>query len=437
MFEIDFSLLLDKTALIQDDTHISYAQLQKRCDEFAKTLPKKRQLIILQMRNTIDSVVAYLSSLREGHVIIMLDFSLSQRLKESIYQAYQPNLIYSDKRLSTFSNKEHNLHKDLSILLSTSGSTGSSKMIRLTHKNINANSSSILHYLPINSDDITITTLPLYYSYGLSVLNTHLLAGATVVLSEHSVVSKDFWYEFDKHSISNLNGVPYHYEMLRRLGFLKKEHKSLRFLTQAGGKLNNSLIKEFGEWAKESQKEFYVMYGQSEATARISYLPPKKLLDKIGSIGVAIPEGELSIENSELIYKGENVMMGYSSSFEDLCRGDELNGVLKTGDLGYMDSEGYFFITGRAKRFVKLFGNRVNLDEIEQSLKDISDEIAVIGKDENITVLSKDTNTEQIKKTLLKRYGFHHSILHVKSVENLIYKNNSKIDYQELTRRYL
>jgi len=437
MFEIDLSRFSDKTALIQDDTYLSYSELEKRCEEFTCKLKKHRQLVLLQISNTIKSVTAYLSFLRADYVVILIDPSLCEELKESICKEYQPNLIYSDEELLSYSTKVHTLHSDLSVLISTSGSTGSSKMIRLSRKNLYANTASILGYLPLGKEDVTITTLGLYYSYGLSILHTHLDIGATIVLSENSLISKEFWSEYEKAGITNINGVPYHYEMLKRIGFFKKEHKSLRFLTQAGGRLGEKLAKECGLWAKESGKKFFIMYGQSEASARISYLPPERLLEKPASIGIAIPFSKLDIREGELVYHSQSVMMGYALCSEDLGRDDELHGILKTGDLGYQDDEGYFYISGRAKRFVKIFGNRINLDEIESYLKQDFSDTAVVGDDTKITVLTTNNNTEVIKEKILDRYALHRSILHVKVVKNLIYKKNLKPDYQAMKELYL
>jgi acyl-coenzyme A synthetase/AMP-(fatty) acid ligase len=275
--------------------------------------------------------------------------------------------------------------------------------------------------------------LPLYYSYGLSVLHTHLEVGATVVLSDFSLISKEFWEIFKKENITNLNGVPYHYEMLKRLGFLKKEYKSLKFLTQAGGKLNEKYVVLFADYAKKQGIDFFVMYGQTEATARISYLPSKMTLQKPTSIGIPIPNGELFIEDNELIYKGKNVMLGYATSFEDLKKQDELKGVLKTGDLGYKDEDGCFYVTGRAKRFIKVYGNRVNLDEMEQFLKSQHKDVVVVGEDDKIIIFSLHNDLDEIKEVVLNKFNFHHKVLKTKQIKNFYVKPNGKIDYAKMS----
>ncbi len=443
MFELNLGRFKDKTALCEGEKSVSYEELESLCNSFESELPRSKQLVAIQMQNSIDTIVAYLSFLRLNYALICIDATLNESLKDEIYKRYKPNLIYKNSQLSRYSDVKIDIYKNLSLLLSTSGSTGSPKMVKLTKENIYHNTISILKYLPITKRDRTITTLPLYYSYGLSVIHTHLSVGATIVLNSDSIISKEFWESFNLHNITNLNGVPYHYEMLKRIGFLKKEYRKLKFLTQAGGKLNKKLVQEFALWAEKNGSRFYVMYGQSEATARIAYLEPDKIFEKTDSIGRAISGGKLSLKNTnipyqedELIYEGKNVMLGYAKDFNELSRGDELHGRLDTGDIGYVDEDGYFYITGRSKRFIKLFGNRINLDEIEQFLNSYYKSIAVIGVDNSIMVVTAH-HEEGIKEKLMERYGFHHSALHVKHSESIIFKDNKKVDYQAMIERYL
>jgi acyl-CoA synthetase (AMP-forming)/AMP-acid ligase II len=431
MFDINLKKFGKKIALKEKEIFITYEELEREITEFEKTLPKQKQLIAFEIKPTIQHIVAYLAFLRQNYAILMVDYTLDSTLKQNIYNTYKPNFIYKSK-LNPYNLEELNIYKHLSLLLPTSGSTGSSKYVRLTKSNLYENCNSIINYLPLTDKDITITNLPLYYSYGLSVLHTHLEIGATIVLSDFSLISKEFWEIFKKENITNLNGVPYHYEMLKRLGFLKNKYKSLKFLTQAGGKLNEKYVLLFADYAKKQGVDFFVMYGQTEATARISYLPSAKVLQKPTSIGIPIPNGELFIENNELIYKGKNVMLGYATSFEDLKKQDELKGVLKTGDLGYKDEDGYFYITGRAKRFIKVYGNRINLDEIEQFLKSQHKDIVVVGEDDKITIFSLHNDLDEIKELVLNKFNFYHKVLKIKQIKNFYIKPNGKIDYTKM-----
>ena len=427
MFDLNLDRFKNNIALIDKEGFITYTQLEELVSNFSI---EGKKLIAIEMKPTIEHIAFYLGALRKGHSVLMIDANLDKTLKENIYKAYQPNFIFKDK-LIEFNKKELKIYKDLALLLPTSGSTGSIKYVRLTKKNLYANAISIINYLPINSEDRAITNLPLHYSYGLSVLHTHLLVGGSIYLTNNSIITKEFWSEFEENKITNFNGVPFHYEMLERIGFLKKSYPFLRFLTQAGGKLNETLVRKFGEYAKKNNIKFFVMYGQTEATARISYLPSEFVLKKPSSIGIAIPKGEMFIQSGEICYKGENVMLGYANGAEDLAKGDELKGVLKTGDLGYQDEDGFFYVKGRAKRFIKIYGNRVNLDVIEEFLKNCNKSVVVLGDDNKIMICSLK-NDKEIIDLVAKKFKFNKKIISLKVVNKFITKTNGKIDYQKM-----
>jgi acyl-CoA synthetase (AMP-forming)/AMP-acid ligase II len=260
--------------------------------------------------------------------------------------------------------------------LTTSGSTGSPKLVRLAARNLESNARRIAEYLDLGPGERAVQSLPIYYSYGLSVLNSHLVAGGSVVLTPHSFMRPEFWRDADEQQATSFAGVPYMYETLHRLRFEPGRHPSLRTFTQAGGALRRELVAHFHDRAARSGARLVVMYGQTEATARISYVPPGRLSEKIGTIGVPIPGGRLRLEPldggdgaTELVYEGENVMLGYAETPADLALGDVLRGVLRTGDLGTVDADGYFSVVGRLKRFAKLFGRRVSLEDVERELE--------------------------------------------------------------------
>lgn len=267
-------------------------------------------------------------------------------------------------------------HTDLALLLTTSGSTGDPKLVRLTQDNLTANARSIAQYLGLSSAERSTQSLPMYYSYGLSLINSHLAAGAATVINPHSFLRPDFWNHVRDHRCTSFAGVPHMYETLKRLRFDPATQPTLRTLTQAGGKLADPLIQHYAQLTQAAGARFFVMYGQTEATARISYVPADQLAQKVGSIGVAIPGGELALEAvegadgmQELIYRGPNVMLGYADSAASLALGDDMGGMLRTGDLGRVDADGFYYITGRLKRFAKLFGKRVNLVDVETMLE--------------------------------------------------------------------
>jgi acyl-CoA synthetase (AMP-forming)/AMP-acid ligase II len=386
-------------ALLDTDrgVEVTYAQLRDRVGEVAGHLRRELDggLVFLVATNTPESIVLYLACLASGCPLALLEPAPTDRL-EPLLGAYHPDavLLPADTPMPTgarpgaaLPEPEYRLalrrtergaralHPDLALLLTTSGSTGSPKLVRLTRGNVVANARSIVHYLGIGPGERSVQSLPMHYSYGLSLVNSHLLAGATVVLTRHSFMRPEFWSAFDDARCTALAGVPYVYETLHRLRFDPARHPSLRTLTQAGGGLRADLIQAFHDRARAAGQRFFVMYGQTEATARIAYVPWERLSEKIGCIGIAIPDGRLSLapvedsEQQELIYEGPNVMLGYAESAAGLALGDELKGTLRTGDLATVDADGFFTLTGRLKRVAKLFGRRISLEDIEREVQ--------------------------------------------------------------------
>jgi len=377
---------------------LTYAELMDRADEVAGRISAAaghRCLVFLAMEPQVDSVVLYLACLSAGLPVCLVE-TRSEPLARTA-AAYTPHLVLlppwldpppgygggveplqgSEYRLWTIEHGERSpVHADLALLLTTSGSTGSPKLVRLSPRNVESNAVAIVEYLRLSPDERAIQSLPTHYSYGLSVLHSHLVAGGSVVLVPDSFLRREFWTIVDEHRCTSFAGVPYMYETLHRLRFTPVRHPSLRTLTQAGGGLRPDLITAFHESSVAAGVRFFVMYGQTEATARISYVPPERLADKVGSIGIAIPGGRLSLApvegmegSQELVYAGPNVMMGYAETRQDLELGDVQNGVLKTGDLGRVDADGYFSVVGRLTRFAKLFGRRVSLEDVEREME--------------------------------------------------------------------
>ncbi len=343
-------------------------------------------------------------------------------------------------------------HPDLGVMLATSGSTGDPKLVRLSRTAIVSNARAIAEVLHIGGDEIAPTSLPLFYSYGMSVLNSHLAAGATVVVVDGGVLSREFWAAVDRYQATSLAGVPYNYEMLARIRWSPAKHPSLRTLTQAGGRLRNELILAYHEKIQAVGGRFYVMWGQTEAGPRMTTLPADRLPEKVGSPGCALPGGILSVRTEdgtetrqagiegEIIYRGPNVMMGYAGSATDLSRGDDLGGVLATGDLGYLDGEGFLVLTGRLKRIGKLFGIRVNLDDIEKLVSRSAVEgvgpVAAVPSGDGVIVWCEGdvdaTRRAELAKLLAERMKVHRSAFDVRAVDVLPLLSNGKVDYKAL-----
>ena len=416
----DINTYGSRLAIIADDgRRLTYAELGGLVSDRAKSL-QRGVLQFCLCKNTIENIVEYLACLEAGAPVVLLDATKEPETIENLRKIYKPG--------------ETKCHPDLALCLTTSGSTGSPKLVRLTKRNILANAESIEEYLQIDENERPITMLPMYYSYGLSIINSHVLKGATILLTDKTYAQREFWNFLKENEATSMSGVPYTWELLRRLRFMRMDLPSVKTMTQAGGKLNAEIAKEYIQWAKSQGKRFIVMYGQTEATARMSYLPWEKAEEKYASIGVAIPGGEFSLaEDGELIYKGENVSMGYAECAEDLLKGDENHGLLHTGDMARVDEDGFYYITGRKKRFVKIWGNRCNLDQIEQMVKSITTTCACAGVDDHITVfVTKDGLEKDIKDLLAAKTGLNPIAFAVKCIEAIPVKESGKIDYQLL-----
>lgn len=470
-FWSNLKLFADNVALI--DTANKQTLTYKRLDDESDFISDKiklshKGLTFLFTTNNLESVVLYIALLKSGSAVLLLDEKLNEEIRNSLINNYKPDFIisvspkapagYSDyfdyHSLHLFEREERQsreIFPDLAVLLSTSGTTGSPKLVKLSYKNIQSNADSIAEYLNIDENERPITTLPFNYSFGLSIINSHLLKGSAIILTEKTVFFRDFWNLFNEYKCTSFAGVPYTYTMLKRIGFEKIDLPSLRYFTQAGGKLSEEFIRFFNDYAAKSNKKFFVMYGQTEATARITYVPYDKLSGKIGSIGISIPGGKLNIMNDgvevsrskevgEIVYKGDNVMLGYAETLSDLSKGDELNGVLFTGDLGYKDEDGFFYVTGRMKRFIKIFGLRINLDEVQKMIENhFKISAACTGKDDLLQILvhSDDHLTEiKVKEEVMKMYQLNFKSLIVKSANQIPTNTNGKYDYNKIKEMF-
>lgn len=463
-YDFNFSGHLSRTAVIDaKGGHFTYLDLVKNIASIKSNLD--RGLVFNLCTNTIGSLTGYVAFIDSEVVVVMIDANQDIQLLHSLIDTYSPNYLWVPTYLLSKLNFKYSLKvallnynliqictnsihvfDELSLMLPTSGSTGSPKLVRLSRKNIFSNAKSISEYLRINENERPVTSLPMHYSYGLSVINSHLISGATILMTEYSVMQKEFWDFVKKEKATSISGVPYTYEMLRRLRVFDMELPFLKTFTQAGGKLNPTLVKEYIQKALETNKEFIVMYGQTEATARMSYLPFDKSLDKFSSIGIAIPDGEFLLINEsgeevtspfvdgELVYKGPNVSLGYANCVEDLAKGDENNSILYTGDIAQKDEDGFFYITGRMKRFVKIYGNRVNLDELEQLLKNLVLSCACVGVDDHVTIFTTEFDKQDdIKKLLNSKTGINSRAFSVRHIATIPKNSSGKIQYSELT----
>lgn len=461
-------------AVIEENgSKISYEEFTNSCLKLTDNI-NKRCLVFNLCINSLGSLTGYIGFLNKKIVPLMLNADLDKDMLNNFIQVYKPDFLHLPKeKVSEFSdfkevysnlnysllktnyNHEYELHDELALLLTTSGSTGSPKLVRQSYKNIEANTKSIVEYLELNERERPITTLPMNYTYGLSIINSHLWVGASIILTDKALMQKEFWQQLKENEATSFGGVPYTYEMLDKLRFFRMDLPSIKTMTQAGGKLSPELHKKFAEYAKENNKKFIVMYGQTEATARMSYLPHEKSLEKYGSMGIAIPGGKLSLINEngepvtepetvgELIFEGENVTLGYAEKGEDLAKGDERFGKLITGDMAKFDKDGFFYIVGRKKRFLKIFGNRVNLDETERLIKSsfADDEglfnCACSGMDDSMYVfLTDESKKDEVLKFISHKTGINPVAFKCKCILKIPQNDAGKTLYSELEKHY-
>lgn len=367
----------DAVALVGESGSLTYGELRHRVEERSALLGADRRLVMLSCRRDEETIVSLLAALAGGHPVILVDEGqgAAARLRQSILAEYDPDTTIAVRDDETViehrrASSAHELHPELALLLSTSGSTGSPKLVRLSRTNLECNAAAIAEYLDLGPRDRGATTLPLHYCYGLSIVTSHLSAGASVLLTERSVIDPEFWAEAARAGITSLAGVPHTFDLLETAAADPFALPSLRLMTQAGGRLGADRVRSWARDGAAHGVDLVVMYGATEATARMAYLPPALAEQRPEAIGIAIPGGSLRIDApdadgcGELVYAGPNVMMGYASIAADLARGPELD-ELRTGDIARLAPDGLVEIVGRASRFVKLFGLRVDLDRVE------------------------------------------------------------------------
>lgn len=424
---------------------ISYQQIAQSQKEIGSVL-RGRTVAVLICRNTLGCILCYLSLMRKDIVPLLLPANLEEQEVLRITQAYRakylcccrgylsqnwnPLIAIEDYNIYEIPNwKKTEMSKDLALLLTTSGSTGDSRCVRLSKTNIKSNAVSICQYLKLTQNERAITSLPFHYTYGLSVIHSHLLCGASLLLTDKNILQKEFWQFAESKGATSFAGVPFNYEMMNRFGLLEKLPKSIKILTQAGGRLEPELQEKIAQLAIQRKILFYIMYGQTEATARISYLPPSLALEKAGCVGKAIPGGKIWIsEDDEVCYQGNNVCLGYAKSYRDLKKEDENNGVLCTGDIGYLE-DGLLYIEGRKNREVKINGRRIRLEHLEENWKKYFRSNMVCSFDDSkLYLLVEGKISEENVKKLREWIPILEKDIIAREVDKLPRKANGKVN---------
>ena len=425
---------------------LTYGELCNFSSELETVMPS-RSLLFLMTENNVGGIAWSIGCMGAKQVPLILNVHTEEGLFLNLMEIYRPPYLcvpvgnplakqyetvkesYGYVLLKT-GNEPCPMHEELSHLLPTSGSTGSPKLVRHKYGNIEAAALNISTFFELTSHDRPLLVLPLYYTMGLSIVFSHLYAGATVLATNQSMTDRAFWQFLKERKATSFTGVPYSYEILNLMRFFRMDLPDLQLLTQGGGKMAKALNQKFVDYCKSTGKRWIATYGQSEGTARMAWLPAEWAESKMGSIGRAVPNGEMFLIDSEgntitepnvqgeMCYRGKNVTMGYARQREDLLLGDERNGFLKTGDLAYQDEDGCFYIVGRMGRFLKLFGMRIGLDECEQIIKaKFPIECACVGNDEKMTVyitdekLSASVKEELVEKTKLVATAFEMKVI--------------------------
>ncbi len=442
----------DCALAIPGGTGLTYGKLARRADAWAEQLKQltanRRCLVALELDLDPESIAAYLGALRAGYPAIILE--PGQISSESgIFASWRPEISIPAGAVCPVLNHlpdegDAEPHPDLRVLLSTSGSTGDPKLVRLSARNIASNANAIAEYLGITPADRAATTLPLHYSYGLSVLNSYLAAEASLLLVRQSVIDPVFWNEARAARVTSLALVPHQFELLAHGGFTGTELPSLRYMTQAGGKLAPDLVSRFDAMSRLNDWELFIMYGQTEAAPRISFVPPEALPAAADTIGRAIPGGRLWLaaedgteiktpgHPGELVYAGPNVMMGYAITRADLERGQDVTD-LHTGDVAERTDAGYFRIVGRHKRFVKLYGLRISLDQIEAFLLDRGIPVQAVALEDRLVILHRERDQGMAAvAALADEYSLPPSVIHAGFLAEVPRLSSGKPDHGAL-----
>lgn len=450
-------------AIIDDsDGHLTYGELVQQVKTVKQVIPE-RELVFCLCENKVGALAGFLSFYDNRDVCLLLSAHIDRGLLDSLYSTYHPSYIWMPSILQNqfgfvevYSSHGFSLcktgcvapdmHPELSMLMTTSGTTGSPKLVRHKYGNIESNAKNVATVFGWTTEDKGIIDLPMQYTMGLNVITSHIYAGATIMLLEANLLSPQYWKFIKEHEGTNFTGVPYSYEILSKLRFQRMDLPHLHTLAEGGGKLSDAQFESFAKYAEEKGKRFFATFGTTETSARLAYLPPQDAVTHIGSIGTAIPEGKLFLvdENGseitvpgiegELRYEGPNVTMGYGTCVEDLKNGDEFCGTYNTGDIAKFDKDGYFYIVGRKKRFLKLFGLRVSLDQSEKIIKETFNiECACTGTDQQMYIyITDESYVDKVKKTFVEKTGLVSKCFEVIYIENIPRFDSGKINYKAL-----
>ena len=459
----------DKLAMIDDSqTKVTYQEICDFCSTYGEALIN-RSLLFLLCENTVGAMMNYLACVENGVVPLLLNAAIDDKLLSELYQTYEPEYLcvpghLMDKLQCLINQVDvvlekygyvimktgHDrcpMHDELSLLMSTSGSTGSPKLVRYRRNNLEANARNVAKVFGWTDQEKPVCDLPMNYTMGLNVINSHLVVGATVVLTDYNLMSADYWDLVKREQCTNFTGVPFSYSIMSRLRIDRMELPYLTTIAEGGGRLSDDDFKKWAEYCAKNGKRFFATFGTTETAARMAYLPPELATEKTGRIGIAIPEGELFLLDTndneiaemeaegEMGYRGPNVTMGYATCRDELQLGDVFKGVYHTGDIARRDKDGCYYIIGRKSRFLKLLGLRVNLDECERLIRDeFQIDSVCTGTDEKMVIyITSEQLCNDVKQFISKKLKLYISLFEVRYIEEIPRSKTGKVMYKQLT----
>lgn len=457
----------DSLALIDNDgNRITYGELAKLMN-IVGTQVESRSLIFNLCKNTVGSLIGYLGFIEHRAVPVTLSAKVDNELLTNLLKIYTPMYIWApveeeyrfdfEKIFETYGyvllktgNEIYDMNEKLQLCMTTSGSTGSPKLVRYKKGNLEANAKNVATAFGWTENERPICDLGMQYTMGLNVINTHLYVGATVLLTNYNLMSTEFWDYIKKERGTNFTGVPFSYDIFYRLHFEHMDLPDLHTLSQGGGKLTEARFRQLAKYADKTGKRFIASFGTTETSARMACLPPELAMSKIGSIGRAIPEGELflidesgrmltdPVAEGEMCYRGPNVTMGYAVCKEDLMKGDEFNGEYHTGDLARRDEDGCYFVTGRISRFLKLLSYRVSLDQTERLIQqEFNIECACAGTDKRMNIYIIDGSKKaEVLNFISVKTGLFKNLFKVFVVPEILRNDTGKIKYKAMDEKY-
>lgn len=448
----------EAVAIVDADsgTNWSYAQLAVAVDRAARDLYRPQPAVVLLFAGKDrGAIVWYLAALQCGHSVFLSPVAVEHPGAAALIEAYRPEIIvfrlgvpdaavvepyrrlppvHGYNILFRRVNHDSPPHPDLALVLSTSASTGSPKAVRLSTRGLQGVAHDVACALSLTEQDRSLISLPLSYVYGLSVLNSSLSAGASVVTASGTPADRGYWARITGSRVTVVPAVSQTFEFMRVLALAPGHLPSVRKFTHSGQSLEPGLFHWLYESFAPAGVEIYLMYGQTEAGGRMTVLPPRYLPGACRSVGLPVGTSQVRIDgDGEIVFSGAGVMLGYAQERTDLARADELGGVLRTGDTGHLDSEGLLFITGRVSRYCKAYGQRISLDDVERQLGGVT--AAAIEKDGIIAVFMEGVLADNaaVRLDLAQRFHLPPQTFRVVSVAELPRTERGKVAYRALS----